>query len=38
VVKLMPSFVFLVALSITDQDQALKLSGRTAEVVEELAP
>jgi hypothetical protein len=36
VLKLMPSFVFLVALSIVDQDRALELSRRTAELIGEL--
>lgn len=36
VLKLMPSFVFLVTLSITDQDRALELSQRTAKVIEEI--
>lgn len=36
VLKLMPSFVFLVALSVADQDRALELSQRTAELVVEI--
>jgi hypothetical protein len=31
---LMPSFVFLVALVVVDQDRALELSARTAELIE----
>jgi hypothetical protein len=38
VVRLMPSFVFLVALSVADQDRALELSRRTAELIEEVRP
>ena len=38
VVRLMPSFVFLVALSVADQDRALELSRRTAELIEEIGP
>lgn len=34
VLRLMPSFVFLVALSVTDRDRALELSRRTAELTE----
>jgi len=33
---LMPSFVFLVVLPIVGQDEALALSRRTAQLVEEL--
>jgi hypothetical protein len=36
--KLMPSLVFLVALSVADQDRALELSRRTVELIGELAP
>lgn len=36
VLELMPSFVFLVALSVSDQDRALSLSRRTAELIEEV--
>lgn len=35
VLRLMPSFVFLVALSVADQDRALELSRRTAELTAE---
>jgi hypothetical protein len=38
VLTLMPSFVFLVALSVADRDRALELSERTTELTEELAP
>jgi hypothetical protein len=38
VLRLMPSFVFLVALSVTDQDRALELSRRTAELIAEIGP
>jgi hypothetical protein len=34
--KLMPSFVFLVAIAVADQDRALELSHRTTELVEEV--
>lgn len=34
-VKLMPSFVFIVALPIVEQDRALELSRRTEELVED---
>lgn len=34
--RLMPSFVFLVALSVADQDRALELSGQTADLIEQL--
>jgi hypothetical protein len=33
--RLMPSFVFLVALPIVEQDRALELSRRTSELIEE---
>jgi hypothetical protein len=33
--QLMPSFVFLVALPIVDQDRALELSRRAAELIEQ---
>jgi hypothetical protein len=33
--QLLPSFVFLVALPIVDQDRALELSRRTSELIEE---
>jgi len=36
VLRLMPSFVFLVALSVADHDRALELSGRTADLIEEI--
>lgn len=36
VLRLMPSFVFLVALSVADQDRALELSRRTAELIKEI--
>jgi hypothetical protein len=35
VLRLMPSFVFLVALSVADQDRALELSTRTTELIAE---
>jgi hypothetical protein len=35
VLRLLPSFVFLVALSVADQDRALELSRRTAELTAE---
>ncbi len=35
VLLLMPSFVFLVALSVSDQDRAIELSRRTTELIEE---
>lgn len=35
---LMPSFVFLIALPMVDQDQALDLSHRTAELLAEALP
>ena len=38
VLRLMPSFVFLVALPATDQDRALELSHRAAELVERFGP
>ena len=31
---LMPSFVFLVALPVVDQDRALELSRRTSELID----
>ncbi|HTR76368.1 MAG TPA: hypothetical protein VMH33_14030 [Solirubrobacterales bacterium] len=34
ILKLIPSFVFLVALSAADQDRALELSFRAAELIE----
>lgn len=34
--KLMPSLVFLVALSVADRDRALDLSRRTTDLIEEL--
>jgi hypothetical protein len=33
--QLMPSFIFLVALPIVEQDRALELSRRTSELIEE---
>lgn len=38
ILRLMPSFVFLVALAVADQDRALELSQRTAELVERFGP
>jgi hypothetical protein len=38
VFRLMPSFVFLVATLVADQDGAIELSRRTAELIEEIAP
>jgi hypothetical protein len=35
VLRVMPTFVFLVALYVADQDRALELSARTAELVAE---
>ncbi|HEX3734983.1 MAG TPA: hypothetical protein VHU86_07480 [Solirubrobacterales bacterium] len=34
VLQMMPSFVFLVALSVTDRERALEASARTTELVE----
>lgn len=36
ILKFLPSFVFLVALLVTDQDQALRLSQRTVTVTDEV--
>ena len=38
VLRLMPSFVFLVALSVSDRDRALELSRRTTELIEGEVP
>lgn len=38
VLRLVPSFVFLVALPVADQDRALALSRRAAELVERFGP
>jgi hypothetical protein len=36
VLRLMPSFVFLIALSVVEQDRALELSRRTSELIAEV--
>lgn len=36
ILELLPSFVFLVALAVADRERALSLSGRTAELIEEI--